>query len=180
MNRRENFNESNIFSTECPLCLKKFDSDRVFINCHHYFHKECIMNWKIRNNICPICRVRITEIKDVFNIKNLVKEILTLIIRLTILILVTRFIVTALNIYLIPLTSKIVEVPKNFIIKFLNILLDILILIVVIIYKLCNKIVFGIFSLVYNIFGVFESILDSIIQFMNSIKAYLENICRKL
>ena len=119
-------------------------------------------------------------IKEELNIKNFVKSILSLIIRLTILIFVTRFIVTALNIYFIPLTSKIVEVPKNFIIKFLNILLDIIILIVVIIYKLCNKIVFGIFSLVYNIFGIFESILDLIIQFMNSIKAYLENICRNL
>ena len=138
------------------------------------------MNWKIRNNICPICRVRILEIKEELNIKNFMKSILPLIIRLIILIFVTRLIATALNIYFIPLTSKIVEVPKNFIIKFFNILLDILILIVVIIYKLCNKIVFGLFSLVYNIFGIFESILDLIIQFMNSIKAYLENICRKL
>ena len=180
MNRSEYLNQSDAFGPECPLCLKKFDNDKVFINCNHYFHKECIMNWKIRNNICPICRVRILEIKEELNIKNFMKSILPLIIRLIILIFVTRLIATALNIYFIPLTSKIVEVPKNFIIKFFNILLDILILIVVIIYKLCNKIVFGLFSLVYNIFGIFESILDLIIQFMNSIKAYLENICRNL
>ena len=180
MNRRGNLNESNIFATECPLCLKKFDNDKAFINCNHCFHKECIMNWKIRNNVCPICRVRILEIKDELNMKNLVKEILSIIIRLTILIFLTRFILTALNIFLIPLASKIVEVPKNFIIKFLNVLLDILILIIVIIYKLCNNLVFGIFSLVYNIFVGFESIFDYIIQFMIKIKTYLENISREL
>ena len=180
MNRRENFNESNIFSTECPLCLKKFDSDRVFINCHHYFHKECIMKWKKRNNTCPICRKRIEVIKEAFNIKKFFKMILSFIIRLTILIILMTLIIKVFKFLLLPLVVNIVKIPTNFLIKFLKNLFDIIILIIVIFTKICKNIVFGIFSQANKLFGGVESVLDLINQFMNKIKNYLENINTKL
>ena len=180
MNRIANLNISSIFSSDCPICLKKLDIDKVYLNCNHYFHKACITNWKRRNNTCPICRKRIEVIKEAFNIKKLLKNLLSFIIRLTILIILMIFIIKAFKLIFFPLVVKIVKLPTNFIIKFLKNLLDIIILIIVIICKLCKNIVFGIFSQANKLIGGFESILDLIIQFMINIKSYLENISRKL
>ena len=180
MNRNVNLNESGIFSSDCPICLKKLDNDKVYLNCNHYFHKECIMNWKKRNNTCPICRKRIEVIKEAFNIKKFFKMILSFIIRLIILIILMTLVIKVFKIFIIPLVVNIVKIPTNFLIKLLKNLFDIIILIIVIFTKICKNIVFGIFSQVNKLFGGVESVLDLINQFMNKIKNYLENINRKL
>lgn len=68
-------NDINIFScwkynidsnTDCTICRCNLNSNSIYIKdnnnsiitkgiCGHYFHKECIDPWIIKNNRCPIC-----------------------------------------------------------------------------------------------------------------------------
>lgn len=43
---------------ECPICLEKLKKNNTIylIPCCHYFHKECLKNWVMIENFCPICR----------------------------------------------------------------------------------------------------------------------------
>ena len=43
---------------ECPICLEKLKKNNTIylIPCCHYFHKECLKNWVMVENYCPICR----------------------------------------------------------------------------------------------------------------------------
>ena len=53
MSRKEN---------ECSICLEEFNSnDRVkLFSCNqHIFHKECIMKWLKKKDICPLCKNQI-------------------------------------------------------------------------------------------------------------------------
>lgn len=40
----------------CPICLKKFNNDKVFLQCGHSFHKGCIDQWYNLNRNCPLCK----------------------------------------------------------------------------------------------------------------------------
>jgi hypothetical protein len=42
---------------KCPICLEELKEDELPQKCGHFFHSECI--FKIRRNICPICRSEI-------------------------------------------------------------------------------------------------------------------------
>mmetsp|Transcript_40125 Transcript_40125/g.82544 ORF Transcript_40125/g.82544 Transcript_40125/m.82544 type:complete len:156 (-) Transcript_40125:891-1358(-) len=45
----------------CPICLREFD-DRIDdicrpISCRqHFFHKDCVSDWLLRHDSCPLCR----------------------------------------------------------------------------------------------------------------------------
>jgi hypothetical protein len=45
----------------CNICLNEFQegdqvSDALNPECRHFFHTECVVDWLLRNRICPICR----------------------------------------------------------------------------------------------------------------------------
>ena len=41
----------------CSICLEELKIyPTTKLNCHHYFHTNCINLWKEKKNICPICR----------------------------------------------------------------------------------------------------------------------------
>lgn len=42
---------------KCVICLEDInDSDSVYLQCRHYYHNSCIVNWKKVKNTCPVCR----------------------------------------------------------------------------------------------------------------------------
>ncbi|XP_028756081.1 E3 ubiquitin-protein ligase synoviolin B-like [Neltuma alba] len=43
----------------CPICLEDFRIDAVQMPCSHFFHGNCIVNWLLKKNNCPICRLAI-------------------------------------------------------------------------------------------------------------------------
>jgi Ring finger domain len=49
----------------CSICFFHMNSrnSSTLPNCNHIFHKKCIDRWKKKNNTCPICRVKIENIK---------------------------------------------------------------------------------------------------------------------
>lgn len=50
--------------TECTICLEKMGSSISYLECSHYFHKECISKWLEEHPTCPICRSRVHTQKD--------------------------------------------------------------------------------------------------------------------
>ncbi|CAI0390526.1 unnamed protein product [Linum tenue] len=42
---------------ECPICLEEYDSQnpRTDMQCKHYFHLSCVLEWAQRSAACPIC-----------------------------------------------------------------------------------------------------------------------------
>uniref|UniRef100_A0A158R4F5 RING-type E3 ubiquitin transferase n=1 Tax=Syphacia muris TaxID=451379 RepID=A0A158R4F5_9BILA len=42
----------------CPTCMELFVKDEVVakLDCHHCFHRDCILPWFRRRNTCPVCR----------------------------------------------------------------------------------------------------------------------------
>lgn len=52
----------------CSICLDDYDHDDVVVqskHCSHYFHKECILDWLIKSDQCPCCRVDMMSIDEV-------------------------------------------------------------------------------------------------------------------
>ena len=54
----------------CSICLSELKTDVIKLNCNHIFHLFCINSWKLRNNICPICRRAIDNNKKSKNNKS--------------------------------------------------------------------------------------------------------------
>ena len=50
---------------ECPICLDELSKHVIKLNCGHFFHPNCINDWKKINNVCPVCRERIGKIMSV-------------------------------------------------------------------------------------------------------------------
>ncbi len=40
---------------DCPICLMEM-IERIETLCHHFFHEECIQEWQVLHNTCPVCR----------------------------------------------------------------------------------------------------------------------------
>jgi hypothetical protein len=47
--------------SNCIICISDFNDDKPMIKlkCNHEFHYDCIS--KIKNNLCPLCRDKITD-----------------------------------------------------------------------------------------------------------------------
>lgn len=49
-------------SRMCSMCLRDYKSGDYIcysqhtVSCRHDFHIECLINWLMRNNECPMCR----------------------------------------------------------------------------------------------------------------------------
>ena len=44
---------------ECAICTVEFNKrcdDVAFIDCTHWFHRSCIVDWLQRKNECVVCR----------------------------------------------------------------------------------------------------------------------------
>jgi ribosomal protein S3AE len=53
-------------SDSCAVCLsdmKEDDENKIvrLVNCKHLFHEQCIRDWLIRDNSCPLCKTPLTE-----------------------------------------------------------------------------------------------------------------------
>jgi hypothetical protein len=54
---------SNKINDSCVICLEEFAKDEntfTQLECHHLFHKKCIID--IKQNVCPLCREPIIKI----------------------------------------------------------------------------------------------------------------------
>ena len=49
----------------CSICMIEFsetDGKQVAeLSCEHIFHEECLQQWVLKNDSCPICRRSIIE-----------------------------------------------------------------------------------------------------------------------
>lgn len=68
--RNHSFNFSDINNSnenlDCCICLEKINNNKKTIKlngCHHELHYQCIKNWLINNNECPLCRTNQTKLK---------------------------------------------------------------------------------------------------------------------
>ena len=46
---------------ECTICLEEYkeNDDLYQLQCGHYYHKECIDDWLLKNQTCPLCRLNL-------------------------------------------------------------------------------------------------------------------------
>jgi len=45
--------------TKCAICLNEFigiDIIKAFYKCEHIFHKDCLLNWLKKSDLCPLCK----------------------------------------------------------------------------------------------------------------------------
>jgi hypothetical protein len=47
----------------CPICLNGFHRNSIVcesnnLACCHQYHKECMIGWLMKHDVCPICRER--------------------------------------------------------------------------------------------------------------------------
>ncbi len=44
----------------CVICLEEYDKEDniLMLDCSHYYHSDCLMDWFIKNTLysCPLCR----------------------------------------------------------------------------------------------------------------------------
>ncbi len=47
--------------SECIICMENFQNDKytIRLECKHFFHKECVVQWFTKNASCPICRRKV-------------------------------------------------------------------------------------------------------------------------
>lgn len=52
----------------CAICLCPYEQGELIINskrCSHLFHKVCILEWLVKNDVCPCCRVDMITSEEV-------------------------------------------------------------------------------------------------------------------
>jgi len=52
--------ESKNNDTECPVCMCEFNNT-VTTKCQHSFCFDCLEQWKVVSNTCPLCRVSLSD-----------------------------------------------------------------------------------------------------------------------
>ena len=50
--------QRSLACSECPICMGEHPGRPVArpINCDHLFHLECLLQWAMIENSCPVCR----------------------------------------------------------------------------------------------------------------------------
>lgn len=45
----------------CPICMCEMGENEYIYNltCHHVFHIDCLEQWYMRRNTCPVCKQNI-------------------------------------------------------------------------------------------------------------------------
>jgi len=54
-------NEEEDLGEVCAICLEPFQRDEMVmegLECHHEYHRTCMMEWLHKHNDCPVCRER--------------------------------------------------------------------------------------------------------------------------
>ncbi|KAK9119364.1 hypothetical protein Scep_017457 [Stephania cephalantha] len=48
----------------CTICLEdlEIDSEVAPMPCSHIFHPSCIVKWLEMNNVCPLCRCKLSDV----------------------------------------------------------------------------------------------------------------------
>ena len=56
--------EKEIIGMDCSICLMEYEKKDCIIKlfCSHCYHHDCIITWVRRNNVCPICRMKINQL----------------------------------------------------------------------------------------------------------------------
>lgn len=58
---------------KCPICFELVHRNSKKLSCNHVFHEECITQWYVTADSCPVCRV--SQGKDNYiKFKNLVED----------------------------------------------------------------------------------------------------------
>ena len=59
--KKEIIYKISMYDKECSICLDPFKKDETLlkIDCHHYFHKKCLLEWFINHSTCPLCRLNL-------------------------------------------------------------------------------------------------------------------------
>ena len=54
---------TKIKEKKCPICLLKYKGSDIIkeFPCNHIYHKNCILKWLKKSNICPLCKYDITN-----------------------------------------------------------------------------------------------------------------------
>lgn len=66
--------DKNIFSTDdtpsCAICLENYkETDNIRrLGCTHFYHLECIDNWLLNSQLCPICKQDIKSAQNLLNV----------------------------------------------------------------------------------------------------------------
>jgi len=47
----------------CSICMDTFDKEQLIakLQCGHFFHKQCALQWLRRNPTCPLCRINVRK-----------------------------------------------------------------------------------------------------------------------
>ena len=63
---------SKIKEKKCSICLLKYKKSDIIkeLPCNHIFHKNCILKWMEKSNVCPICKYDIAEDVNNMELKN--------------------------------------------------------------------------------------------------------------
>ena len=63
---------SKIKEKKCSICLFKYKKPDIIkeFPCNHVFHKNCILKWLEKSNICPLCKYDITDDVNKIELKN--------------------------------------------------------------------------------------------------------------
>ncbi|KAL3617914.1 hypothetical protein CASFOL_038235 [Castilleja foliolosa] len=50
--------EDHVETEPCSICREEYNDNEVLgiLECGHDFHKECIKQWLVQKNVCPICK----------------------------------------------------------------------------------------------------------------------------
>lgn len=137
-----NLFDRNKFDVECSICLKSFNKDKVYLNCNHFFHKNCINDWRRRSNTCPYCRTVIIQMReeDIKIEKKFQFTPSTNIFLIIFTFIIVLFIILYRN-YVFPEIFKKIYIPKKLVINFFQSLMYVIYLIIKLVFNISRNMI---------------------------------------